>query len=635
MKRGLSGWPNLPGWFVALAVVAGLAWTGLLAREHINGAASVLDRFETVLLDLRIALTGTRTPPADIVIVVIDDRALGVTGQYPLPRDRLAELIGKISAAGARTLVTDILLTGASEPEMDAALARALLGIPTVLAAAGQARAASPSTNTTPVNFVPVITSVLSPAPAFTDVAAVGLANIVTDTGGTPRHIPQMFMTPDGLQQSFSLRGAGLYLQQLPEITASGLRLGERTRPLDLGWHLALNYYGPGGTIPTISAATVLDGAAEVIAHLKGRLVVLGVDATAVGDRFATPFDPVMPGVEVQATGIANLIDGTHLIRTADTRVADVAAAVIITLAGLAAIVFLPLAPASIVYLGLLAGWLGVSLVFFAEGTWLNGALPFAASLPPAVGLILARQIADRSQARRLMRAHEALGRFQSPVLARHIAEDPSFLLEPRELEVAILFLDLSGYTGLSEQMGPAKTRDFLKEFHTIVVDVANDSDGIVLDFMGDGAMLGFGIPEPGHKDPVNAFRCAFVMEQAIADWLEARGMKTGQVRVGAHVGQVVLSRLGHDNQQQITTTGDSVNVASRLLEVGKAHGAAIVLSADLIQAVADATGMDTHVPRLETVAIRGRREELRVGLWKAGETAASLESLAGWQPSA
>lgn len=624
MKSGLSKWT------VALAVLAGVAWTGFLAREHLNGAASLLDRFETVLLDLRITLTGPRTPPDAIAIVAIDDRTLGETGQYPLPRDRLAAVIEKIGAAGARTLVTDILLAGASEPAKDRALEQALLGIPTVLAAAGQAREAAPSTGSGPVNFVPVITSVLAPAPALADVAAVGLANIVTDGGGTPRHIPQMFMTPDGLQQSLSLRGAGLYLQQLPQITATGLRLGEQTRSLDLGWHLALNYYGPAGTIPTISARTLLDGAPEAMALLKGRLVVLGVNATAVGDRFGTPFDPVMPGMEVQATGIANLIDGSNLIRTADTRMVDAAAAVIITLVGLATIVFLPLAPASIVYLLLLAGWLGAGLVLFGQGYWLNGALPFAASLPPVIGLIIARQIADRRRARRLVQAQEALGRFQSPRIAERIAEDPSFLVEPKQQDVAILFLDLAGYTGLSERLGPAETRDFLKQFHTIVVNVANGRDGIVLDFMGDGAMLGFGIPDAGPHDTAQAFACALELEREIADWLASRGMEEARVRVGAHVGPVVLSRLGHETQQQIAATGDSVNVASRLLEVAKDHGAAIALSTELIRTVEETTGLDTHVPRRENVAIRGRQKALQVGLWKVGETAASLESLAG-----
>lgn len=615
MKTGLSGW------VVTLALLGGLVWVGLLARGHITGAASVLDRFETILLDLRMTLSGERSPSPDVVIVAIDDQTLALTGQYPLPRSRLSELINIINKAGAKALALDILLSDTSASEQNNSLSKAIGGIPTVLAAAGQLSAAPPS-----ANLVPTITSTLHPASAIAEFSAVGLANIVTDNGGTPRHIPQLFQTTDGLQQSFSLRSVSLYLQEAPAITKSGLRFGEQTQSLDLGWHLALNYYGPRGTIPTISAKALFGGTPQTKAQLENRLVVLGVTATAVGDRFSTPFDPIMPGVEVQATGMANLIDGSHLTRNADTRLLDAVAALIITLVGMAAVIVLPLAPASIVYLLLLAGWLIVISVFFAQGHWLNGALPFAASLPPVVGLSIARQIADRYQARLQFRAQEALSRFQSPVLAKRIAEDPSFLLEPREQKIAILFVDLSGYTSFSERLGAAKTRDFLKEFHTIVVNVTNGNDGIVLNFMGDGAMLGFGIPEKGQKDPINAFGCALLLEKAITDWLEVRGTKADidQVRVGAHFGQVVLSRLGHDTQQQITATGDIVNVASRFLDIAKTSGATIVISADLIHAVENATGLNLHVPRLETVSIRGRRDELQVGLWKAGETAAS-----------
>lgn len=619
MKTGLSGW------VVALALLGGLVWVGLLARSHITGTASVLDRFETILLDLRITLNGKRSPSSDVVIVAIDDQTLALTGKYPLPRSRLSELINIINEAGAKALALDILLSDTSAPEQDNSLSKAIGGIPTVLAAAGQLNEEPPS-----ANLVPTITSTLHPAPAISEFSAVGLANIVTDSGGTPRHIPQLFQTPGGLQQSFSLRSVSLFLQEAPAITKSGLRFGEQSRSLDLGWHLALNYYGPRGTIPTISAKALFDGTPQILAQLENRLVILGVTATAVGDRFSTPFDPIMPGVEVQATGMANLIDGSHLIRNANTRLLDAVAALIITLVGMAVVIVLPLAPASVVYLLLLSGWLIVISVFFAQGDWLNGALPFAASLPPVVGLIIARQIADRYQAGRHLKAQEALGRFQSPVLAKRIAEDPSFLLQPREQKVAILFVDLSGYTRFSESSGAAKTRDFLKEFHTIIVNVADKQDGIVLNFMGDGAMLGFGIPEAGQKDPLNAFGCALLLEKAITDWLEARGTQTdiGQVRVGAHFGQVVLSRLGHEAQQQITATGDIVNVASRFLEVAKTSGATIVMSADLIHSAEDATSLPLHVPRQETVALRGRREELKAGLWKVGETAASLQPL-------
>lgn len=603
----------LPRWVAAIALLTGLFWAALLCQQHLAGKASVIDRFETVLLDLRITLAGKRPAPKDIAIIAIDDRTVSEIGTYPLNRNTLAELIIRIREAGAEALAVDILLSGETTAKDDAALAAALETLPAVIAVAARVSEAEQT-----ASAVPVVREALGPEARFTDAASVGLVNIVTDGGGTPRHIPLLFLSGTGLQPSFSLKALERFSGQTPSVTEEGVRIGGRVQPLDLGWHLALNYYGPAEAIETISAASLLNGDPV---NLEGRLAVLGVTATAVGDRFATPFDPVMPGVEIQATGIANLIDGSALRRNGAIRLSDAAAALTITLLGLASVAFLPLAPAVILYLALLAGWLALTIVLFGQGQWLNAALPFAASLPPVIVLLLSRQVFERLRSQKLARASEALGRFQSPKLASRVAEDPSFLADPKEQSAAMLFIDLSGYTGLSEELGPVRTRDFLKDFHTIVVDVVSQCDGVVLDFMGDGAMLGFGIPDASKDDPGNAARCCFLLERAVREWIENAGMgaRISRVRVGAHVGPVVLSRLGHDRQQQIAATGDCVNVASRLLEVAKNHDASVVLSSDLIH-TAGMSGTEFVPPRQETVAIRGRQQELTVGLWRSDE---------------
>lgn len=604
----------LPRWVAAIALLSGLAFAGFLGAQHLAGRASVIDRFETVLLDLRITLAGQRPAPENMAIVAIDDRTVSEAGTYPLSRKTLAELITKIAEAGAAALAVDILLSGRSTEADDTALAAALATLPTVIAAAAQVT----DTEQT-ASAVPVVREALGPDALFAEAAAEGLVNIVTDGGGTPRHIPVLFLSGSGLQPSFSLKALERFSGQTPSITGEGVRIGGREQPLDLGWHLAVNYYGPAESIETISAASLLNGDPV---DLRGRLAVLGVTATAVGDRFATPFDPVMPGVEIQATGIANLIDGSALLRTSTLRRTDVAAALTITLLGVAAIAFLPLAPAVFSYLVLLAGWLVLTMILFGQGQWLNAALPFAASLPPVVALLLLRQVFERLRSQKLARASEALSRFQSPKLASRVASDPSFLATPREQSAAMLFIDLSGYTGLSEALGPVRTRDFLKGFHTVVVDVVSQCDGVVLDFMGDGAMLGFGIPEESEDDPAHAARCCFLLERAVRDWIEDAGMgaRISRVRVGAHAGPVVLSRLGHDSQQQIAATGDCVNVASRLLEVAKDHDASVVLSSDLMRAAAAQSGTEFGPPRKVTVAIRGRQQQLAVGLWQSDE---------------
>lgn len=617
--------PALPRWLVALVLLGGLIWAGGLAGMHLSGAASIIDRFETVLLDFRIALAGHRPPPEDVVIIAIDDRTVAWSGQYPLPRPHMATLVDRITQNGAAALAVDILLSEGADSADDLRLAKSLGALPSVIAKAGYNVDVQSS-----AGFIPAINSLLLPAPAIAEATDTGIANIVQDTAGTPRHIPLLFLTPDGLQPSLSLQALGRFLDDAPVFTENGLRFANRTQSLDLGWHLPLNYYGPGKTIRTVSARDLLDPGAGTGIDLDGRLVVLGVTATAIGERFSTPFDPVMPGVEVQATGIANLLDGSPLIRNATTRIVDGAAALLIMLIGLAAVLRLPPAPASLVFLLLLTGWLAVTAVFFHQGVWLNGALPFAAGLPPVAGLMVARQFSERSRARRLLQAQQALSRFHSPKLARHIAEDPLFLTVPKEQNAAILFIDLSGYTGLSEELSAGETREFLKQFHTIVVDAVDADDGVVLDFMGDGALVCFGVPHTDRTDPSRAYRCAFRLEQEIRNWLEGSGHsdRMGRVRVGAHFGTVVLSRLGHDSQQQISATGDCVNVASRLLEIAKERHASIVMSSDLIDAVEEVTEGRVSAPRLETVAIRGRKSKVRVGLWQAGDIGTDFKPL-------
>ncbi len=85
--------------------------------------------------------------------------------------------------------------------------------------------------------------------------------------------------------------------------------------------------------------------------HLKDTLVLLGVTATAVGDRFSTPYDQVLPGVEILATGVSNLVDGSGLVRDPTVRRLDaVAEGVLVALAPVA-FSFCPMAVASVLYL--------------------------------------------------------------------------------------------------------------------------------------------------------------------------------------------------------------------------------------------------------------------------------------------
>jgi adenylate cyclase len=607
---------SLPIWCIVSLLTIGALWAGQLALKHAHGAASFVDKIETALLDVRIHLIGVRPPAAKVAIVAIDDATVAAAGRYPLDRRQLARLVDGIRLAGATGIAIDILLVGPTEDEADKALAAAISRFP--VAIAGAAQFADRQERISPM---PKPTELLRPLPVLEASAQLGLVNVATDAGGTPRQIPMIFDAQPALEASLVIRAASFQFGELPTLTTDGLRMGARTYPLDLGWHLSLNYYGPGRTVHTVSALRLLNGE-DLHSDLTGRLVMLGVTATGVGDRFNTPFDQIMPGVEVLATGVSNLIDGSALVRDTVVRRIDAVLAALITFAGIAMVAFLPMAAGSIAFAALLLAWLTVAAIAFGQFYWLSGALPIAASLPPVAATIVVRQVFDRFEMRRMISARSALERFQASALARRIAEDPTFLLEPRELSAAILFVDLAGYTGVSERLGPLRTRDMLKAFHTIVVEEAERRQGVAMDFMGDGVMVAFGVPDQHSQDASNAILTAFNLVRAIHEWdADGRSGESNVVRIGVHYGQVILSRLGHETHQQVAAIGDCVNVASRLLEVAKSHSASVALSAEVIRAAGleELLTGDRQYARCE---IRGRQQTLDVAFWSADDAA-------------
>lgn len=603
---------RLPNYIIVIALLLAGVWSAWLGYLHLEGRASFLDRTEMLTHDLRTSLTPTPLPPENVVIVAIDDATVLPAGGYPITRNILAQIVTAIKNAGARGVAIDLLFLDATNDADDLQLAKAMQSLPTVIAGA-----ASFDKTMQYDGRIPRAQKLLLPRPEFRAAVSIGLANISTDTGGIPRHVPMVFSTPSGPFPSFSMQAAGLGMVPSPSLGTDVLNIAGGTQALDLGWHLALRFYGPDGTIPTVSANDLLQG--RVISdQFNDKIVVLGATAIGVGDQYSTPYDAVFLGVEVQATAIANLLGKQGFVRNNTVRKWDVATMFALALAGVILIAFLPLVQGVVSFLALVFFWFATVTFLFDLGYWMAVALPLAGSIPMVFLLGLVRQIHDRKQAQFQETAHAELGRFHAPNIAARIANDPDFLSTPEQQDAAIIFVDLSGFTGASESLGNVGTRQMLKEFHTLVVDQSTRFDGTVLDFMGDGAMIGFGIAKPTPKDCENALRAGMSLIKATNNWIAKApfGQALAGVRVGAHFGPIVLSRLGHDTQQQIAATGDCVNVASRLMDVGKENGAALTVSVLLLEKAGDSKNTLPAHSMEKTVEIRGRREAITVALW-------------------
>jgi len=181
------------------------------------------------------------------------------------------------------------------------------------------------------------------------------------------------------------------------------------------------------------------------------------------------------------------------------------------------------------------------------------------------------------------------------------------------------MFVDLSGFTGLTEALGPAWTRDLLVQLHELIERAATDHHGFVVSYMGDGAMIVFGLPAPQPADAACALAAVKRLHRDLEAWLRTLPpVALGKLspRVGGHFGPVILSRLGAADHQHIAATGDTVNVASRMLEVSKQRNAPIAVSEDLCAAAGVAgSAADLGLGEPIEIDIRGRAHPVSVRL--------------------
>jgi len=626
----------LLGFLVALLVGGGLA--GL----HLSGRLpEVFDEIEGKTLDWRFRLRGPVPAPPEVVIIAIDDQTLASLGRWPLPRATLAEAVDRLTDAGVRTVAVDLLLLEREPPSdgitlspgdqaLRAALARhgnvvlaaALLfdgGAPPDPALRQElAQHAFRVVERPAVGALklPGARGLLLPIRPLREVAGVGHVNLLLEQG-QPRFLHPGVALDGLVLPAFAVEAARRQLRLAPdevELQLSGeLVLGGRHLPLDGDLALPLGFYGRTGSVRTFSFSTLLDGRVPPGA-LTGRVVLIGATALGVGDTFATPFAQSLPGVEVLATAVSNLLRDEALGRPVGIVWWEAAAALLLSLLACAGLRLPNPRVAALAALTLLLLWLIVVQGAFATtGLWLNATMPGSAVILTGTLLAAGRAAQERRLRREAERQRGNLARYVSPVMAHQLATEDRPSFDEREQLAAILFFDLSGFTRLAEGHSPNETARFLKDFHARLESVVLRHAGVVEQFLGDGAMIIFGLPEPRVDDAARALACARDLIVELGAWRAEL-----KPRVGLHHGHVAMARLGGHSQAQLAAAGDTVNVANRLEALASQIGAALVVSEDLVDAVR-ACGRTDLLAGLEPEGaqdVRGRAAQISV--WKA-----------------
>lgn len=149
--------------------------------------------------------------------------------------------------------------------------------------------------------------------------------------------------------------------------------------------------------------------------------------------------------------------------------------------------------------------------------------------------------------------------------------------LAPVHREATVLFVDLAGFTRLTERVGPQRIVDLLNEYFDAVTQVIGRHNGVVTQFQGDAVLATFNVPVSDERHARQAFDAA----REILALVAARAFSGEQlhVRIGINTGPLVAGNVGGGGRQTYTVHGDAVNLAARLEAMNKEHDTHVLIS--------------------------------------------------------
>jgi adenylate cyclase len=599
-------------------------------------------------------------------IIDIDDESLSKIGQWPWPRDVMAEIVARLNELGASAVVFDMVFSQPDRlspkslrkmlpkrPEFDA-VRKGLLKIPdndelfaqTVDGAyvvTGFAMTGGETTEAPPAikagfaengdRAAPYLPTYVGAMKVLSNiekkVAGNGAVNAIPESDGVYRRIP-MFMTlnekiyPSLVAEALRVaQDASTFIIQA--VGASGeegfgetglvsFKVGGVKVPTDENGQIWVRFTGdiPERYVP---AWKLLAGKAPV-EKLEGHIVLIGTSAAAMKDLRATPLDPAAAGVSLHAEALETILTGNFLNRPDFAHGLEVVASFLL---GLLLIWLLPKWGSvwcAVLTLVAIIGVVGGAWYAFDVYNWLLDPIYFSLVilviyLTQSLLIFLATE-AERARVR------GAFGMYLSPALVEQLASDPEQLKLGGEMkDISIMFCDVRGFTSISELYDPEGLTQLINKFLTPMTQVIMDRMGTIDKYMGDCIMAFWNAPVDVPTHVADACNSALTMFEKLEELnLELEEEATSNNRkflplkigIGLNTGSCCVGNMGSNQRFDYSILGDDVNLCSRLEGQSKGYGVDIVISETTKMAAPEFATIE-----LDLIQVKGKTVPVRI----------------------
>lgn len=574
-------------------VITALCGLGLFRRSELLLQDELFQKPETV--------------PGDIVIIGIDERDIQEFGAYNSwdrsVMARALEALGSDPDNLPAVVAIDTMYSGYTDFENDQRLAEASSELPNVITATE----ATFGTRTTFGSATVVIDdfAVLNyeePYDELKDASTQGHINTMYDNDGVVRHA-LLYVEPDGDRvYSMQYEAARLYAE------TKGVEIG--VPPTDSRGLFYVSYSArPGDFYDGVNLSMLINGEVDP-SYYAGKLVLIGPYTSGLQDAYNTPIErgKMMFGVEYQANVIQAILESDYKEEAPDF--IQIGILWIVCLGFY--LVFnnrrlLLSVPALVAGEGLS---IGLSVLLYSGGT-----ITHVLWIPLALLVLFIASVAENYIRAAIAKQNvtRTFERYVAPNVVGEILKEgtDNLKLGGKTVDIAVLFVDIRGFTTMSERLSPEEVVHILNQYLSMTSACIEKHHGTLDKFIGDATMAFWGAPIADDDAVYHAAQTALDIvsgAEALSAKLKEEINEEIHVGVGVHFGPAVVGNMGSERRMDYTAIGDTVNTAARL--EANAPASTVYIS----RAVADKLGARMKYEPLETpIKLKGKADGFEI----------------------
>ena len=556
-----------------------------------------------------------------VVIVEITEQDLKKYGQWPWPRNLIANLHNRIYQYGAKVIQYNIIFAERDRSGKDENFAQKLAGTNTVMmysikdsATDGQVAKVPIVKEGDPDKFLYSFKGVVTNIPELLQFAnGAGVNIMIPNIDGTIRQIPLFVNTDIGTIPNQILDTIRVYNQNSKyKIIAdkNGIKeiLTSKNKKIETNSNAMFNInFADTNTIKKYSVTDIIKNKID----LQNKIIIVGLNAAGLSYLKDTPLG-LMTDMEISAQAMETDLTDTQLTRNGITNIVEIVGLLSIGIFLILIVPRLGITSTVLAYLTLLTGIILSSLVAYNGYHYM-----LDASFPVLFITIVWGHLVFNSFAKQYRLRQQIKKQFEhylDPRMVKKLQKDPALLkLGGETRTMTFMFSDIRGFTPISEKYkgNPQGLTKLINRFLTRMTNIIIKNGGTVDKFMGDCIMAFWNAPLDTPKHETLAVKTAIQMQKELKKLnreLKKENLPQINIGIGINTGQALVGNMGSDQRFDYSVIGDDVNLASRLESSSKELGSTLVIGEKTKR---KCRGM--RFKSLGTIKVKGKTEDIKV----------------------